>query len=57
MAEKKIRKSGNRRGKHICPVCKEKTHLTLHHILPKYIMKEIDKSNVEYQYFLRGNNS
>ena len=44
-----------RKLKQVCPVCKNTEKLTLHHILPRYIFKEI-RTN-EREYFLNGANS
>lgn len=43
------------RIKKVCPVCKSKKQLTLHHVLPSYIVKCINIQ--EKQYFLNGANS
>ena len=45
----------NRKVKQTCPVCKNTHMLTLHHILPKYIFREIE--TIERECFLNGNNS
>lgn len=44
-----------KKTKQICPVCGTKLKLTLHHILPKYIFKEIKTD--DRAFFLTGENS
>jgi len=55
MSSKKIHIEKNRRMVQKCPICKNKKLLTVHHILPKYIFKEIKTS--ERNYFLNGKNT
>lgn len=53
--KEKIRVKSDRKEKQICPVCKNSRKLTLHHILPKFIFREL-KENFKNG-FLNGNNS
>lgn len=45
----------DKKAKEKCPVCGNKTKLTLHHILPRYIFKEIKTD--DRVFFLNGANS
>lgn len=49
-----MRRKKNKKDK-LCPVCKKNVALTLHHILPRYIFREIQDE--ERRYFLDGKNS
>ena len=52
---KKIKTQSNKKIVQICPVCRNKKMLTIHHILPKFIFREIETP--DRVYFLNGDNS
>ena len=52
---KKIKTVSDRKIEQICPVCRNTRTLTIHHILPKFIFREIETD--DRSYFLNGSNS